>query len=75
MIKEYICPQCGADLTKTGFISKEMILTHYHWKWKKSKKCFIPNKVSQERIDNESELECLHCRQNITQYVRDLDLI
>lgn len=75
MNKEYFCPKCGADLTKIGFISKEMILTHYYWKWSKSKKRFISDDGSQEGTDDEPEFECSHCRQDITQYVRDTDLI
>ena len=75
MNNEYICPKCGEDLVKVGFISKEMILTHFNWTFKKSKGFFDSDKGSQEGTDDNPEFECSHCEQDITQYIRDKNLV
>jgi len=75
MKKEILCPECKADLIKEGFHSYERVLMRYYWKWNKKRKWFDSDDGQVREGDNECEFYCNSCEKDITDFVREKELV
>ena len=72
--KVFLCPYCKKDLKELGFRTEETVNKIYDWQWSKKKKYF----KSDEGDENEGSVDgiyCNDCDNDISDYVRNCDLI